>query len=189
MATTAAAANVSFDVTLANPSAAALAAGAPDWSVFRFYVTTDADVISIDDVQVRFQPVAVPLFQAPAPLGSNVEPPDPAFVAINRALEVDSWVSTPGATSHLGADLPGDGTGAWYDVSDDGPQNDFHFATLTFDWQPIFFFTGQVTVAGAQGPEHFPFLFGGPEPSAGFLGGGGFIAVAAWVRRRRQGPC
>jgi hypothetical protein len=183
----------------------AAAAGAPaGWSVFRFYATTDADIISIENVRIDMLPGYSPLFQVAPPFGRNTEPPSPAFIAINRALEVDSWISTPGPTTLTGADMPGDGTGAWSDETDDGPQTDFPFATLTLPprvhndaWGSYFKFRGRFALAGPGGPEYFPFLLGdwdqtiAPEPSGGILCAGGMAALALsrrWRTAKRSVP-
>jgi MYXO-CTERM domain-containing protein len=125
------------------------------------------------------------LFQVDPPFGSNIEPPNPAFIALNRALAYDSWITTPGETALTGADLPGDGTGAWGDATDDGPQSSFQFARMTTPVGVLVRFAGVVRVAGEHGPEDFPFsIFDVPEP------GGVALAVLAGLglgrARRRQ---
>jgi hypothetical protein len=117
------------------------------------FLTSDADIVSISDVRVNF-PNGGTLFQVAPPLGSNTEPPDPAFIAIRPRLESDSWLSTPGVTALTGTDLPGDGTGAWSDVTDDGPQSAFHWGRLgTPNLESSFEFTGRIDLAGPNGPE------------------------------------
>jgi hypothetical protein len=161
------------------------------------FVTTDADILSVNQVLVTL--TGGSLYQAPAPFGSNTEPPDPLFVGINPALAADSWISTPGATSRLGGDLPGDGTGSWGDLTNDGPQTNFKFAQLTI---PAFssgaraIFTGRISLAGANGPEvfsfgpnldleqfprpPFPTL---PEPGSGSLLTAGLLGLSPFRRR------
>jgi hypothetical protein len=165
------AATVSFGYPiLASPSAAAIAAGVPaNSSISKFYVTTDADILSVHQVQVTLY--GGQLYQVPPPFGSDTEAPDPAFLALNRALEADSWITTPGATSRLGggSGFPGDGTATWGDLTNDGPQTNFQFAQFTV--VPGFgcgMFTARISVAGSVGPEiltfetYFPSLC--PEP-------------------------
>jgi len=147
--------------------------------VHKFFATTNADILSVNQVQV--QVAGGGLFQIAPPFGSNIEPPDPAFVGLNETLNWDSWVTTPGPTVLLGADLPGDGTGTWGDLSSDGPQTNFHFARLTIPQGTTGLFTGRISVAGAAGPEVFPFSFplGIPEPAGLAPMSLGLISLAA----------
>jgi hypothetical protein len=161
--------------------------------ILMYFVTTDADILSVNQVLVTFTGGAS-LYQVAAPFGSNTEPPHPAFVALNASLAADSWISTPGATSRLGGDLPGDGTGSWGDLTNDGPQNNFHFATLTI---PSFasgaraIFSGRISLAGSNGPEPKVFTLGAPqppyptlpEPGAATLIAIGLLGLGAFRRR------
>ncbi len=97
--------------------------------LYSFSATTDGDILSVNNVQLILEQGVSP-YQVPPPFGSNVEPPPPAFIAIVPNLRVDSWITTPGATTLLGADLPGDGASTWGDLSNDGPQTNFKFAQL-----------------------------------------------------------
>jgi hypothetical protein len=178
------AATVAFSASLAPPSAAAIAAGVPaNECIAKFFVTTDADILSVNQV-ITFT-MGGPFFQVPPPFGSDTEPPDPAFLSLNRALEADSWITTPGATSKLGggSGFPGDGTGTWGDLSNDGPRANFQFAQLTIPDGQGGTFHGRISVAGASGPEAFEFVFPFciPEPSTGLL-----LALGALVGLRAR---
>jgi len=159
----------------------------------KLFLSSDADILSISHVRVVF-PNGGSLFQIAAPLGSNVEPPHPAFIAAFPDLAFDSWLSTPGATSRQGTDLPGDGTGEWFDVIDNGPQTNFQWGMLTAT-APIdaaFTFTGRINLAGTSGPVIQPFRIDGqtgevtiPEPATlGPAGAAGVILQLAMRRRR-----
>lgn len=164
LTSTSQAATVEFWSSLSSPSPEAVAAGAPvGGEIFDVFVTTDADILSINQVLIDKD-----LFNVDSPFGSNTAPAPPEFVALNRALEADSWITTPGATALLGPDLDAtDGTSAFGDLSNDGPQTDFHFARLTAINESSLSFSGRVSVAGPSGPEAFPF-------SLGYLIEGGF---------------
>lgn len=150
-------ATVEFSFELSNPTPEAVAAGVPDGAnILDFFVTTDADILSIGEVQI----CADEIFNVDPPFGSDSAPPDPLFIDFNRALEADSWITTPGNTSLLGPGLEEtDGTTTFGDLTNDGPQNRFNFARLTVTTLFQFGFTGQVTVAGSAGPESFRFRF------------------------------
>jgi hypothetical protein len=154
--------------------------------IAKFFVTTDADILSVNQVLVSLSGGAT-LYQVNPPFGSNTEAPDPAFLALNASLAADSWISTPGATSRLGGDLPGDGTGSWGDLTNDGAQGaPFHFATLTI---PSFAsgaratFTGRISLAGATGPEPKVFTLHIPEPTSLGLIGSSLLGLAGFRRR------
>ena len=150
------------------------------WDRYKFFVSTDADLLSINQVLVTS---IQSLFQVAPPFGSNTEPPDPLFVQLLRALALDSWITTPGDTVLLGGDIPGDGTGTWGDLSDDGSQSNFQFAQLSFPTGTTGRFTGRVSVAGSTGPENFPFDFLiVPEPATSGLAAMTLLALAA-IRR------
>ena len=150
------AATVEFSVSTSPVSAEAEAAGAPaGGTIFDYFVTTDADILSVDQVLVDVSGGS--FFQVPPPFGSDTVAPDAAFLNLNRALEADSWITTPGSTNLLGPGLDmTDGTSTFGDLSNDGPQTDFHFARFGMPPDATGTFSARVTVAGASGPESFP---------------------------------
>jgi hypothetical protein len=182
-----------FEVELYRPSSALVELGVPADSVIsRYFVTTDADIVSINNVRVS----GGPLFSVPPPFGSIAEPPPPEFLPFDRRLVVDSWITTPGPTSLLGPDLPGDGTSTWGDLQNDGPQTRFWFAQLTA--VPFFTFSGRVGLRVGGTPVNFdfslplpidvPFEFLPVIPEPGALG---LLAIACpavlhWVRPLRR---
>ena len=153
------AATVEFSVSTSPVSAEAEAAGAPaGGTIFDYFVTTDADILSVDQVLVDVSGGS--FFQVPPPFGSDTVAPDAAFLALNRALEADSWITTPGLTNLLGPGLDmTNGTSTFGDLSNDGPQTDFHFARFGMPPDATGTFSARVTVAGASGPESFPLSF------------------------------
>ena len=184
LATTANAASVSIDVEYLPVPQAAIDAGAPEGTTINVFATTDADILSIGRAMVDLS-FGAPgeLFNVAPPFGSNDTPPDPAFIAFNEALLADSWITTPGDTTRLGADLPGDNNTTFGDLSNDGPQNMFQFASLTVPTGTWGFFSGQVTVAGSAGPESFDFRIVVPEPATMMLVSLGLVGVVAARRR------
>lgn len=185
-ASAASAATLNWYVTSDSPGAAEIAAGVPaDAVAYRFYLTSDVDVISVNNIKISVAKGGE-LFQVPPPFGSNTAPPSPEFLALNPALAFDSWVTTPGSTSLLGPDLPGDGTSTWGDLTDDGPQTGFHFATLTVGRRFFPQLTGRIALNDGGTPQNFDlgFMFGVPEPATFVLAGIGVVGVLA-VRRRR----
>jgi hypothetical protein len=149
----ASAATLEFDFECAPVPVAAVRDGAPACGViFRYFVTTSHDILSVNQVLIT----GPAPFQVAPPFGSNTEPPPPEFIALRPSLLADSWITTPGVTSRLGPDMPGDGTSTWGDLTNDGPQTRFQFAQLT---TPSGFgrFQGRISLAGDTGPVAFPF--------------------------------
>jgi hypothetical protein len=187
-----AAATQAATVTFSTPTARAVSqaestGGAPaGGTVYSYFVTTDADILSIGFVQITPDG----LYQSP--VGSNFNPvlDDRALLAAFPALGADSYIDTPGNTVILGVDMPGDGTAnsAWGDTSDDGARQNFKFAQLTFPQGARGFFSGNVTVSSAAGPESFNFNFPIPipEPTSLSLATVALLGVVA-PRRRPMG--
>lgn len=173
------AATATFSATRRTTSPEEVANGAPaGGDVYKYFVTTDADILSISNVQIMS---SAPLFQVAPPWGSNIKPPPPEFLALFPSLSADSWITTPGPTHILGSDMPGDGQSLWGDFTNDGPQVHFQFAQLTLPPGATANFTGRIALRGATGPEYFPIV---PEPCSWLLAGIGATALAACRRRR-----
>ncbi len=177
----------SIDVTrmITRVSTEAAAAGAPQNGVTgMFSVTTDGDILSVNNVMIEL-PAGVSLYNNTT-FGSNVEPPNPALIPIARDLEADSWISTPGATSLLGPDFPGDGTSTWGDLVDSGPQSNFKFATLSMPAQAKGWFNFRVSIADptAEGGIYTEsFRLAIPEPASAGLLGMSLLGLASLRRR------
>ena len=172
--------------------AAAVVSPAAGGTVIDGFVTTDADILGIRNWMVS---PSQGVFNVAPPFGSDTAPPDPVLVALNRALEIDSWVTTPGETSAVVAGsltpppdwlsaMDGSFT-AFSDETDDGPQDRFHFTRITFG--PGFggSMAGEIVVAGSAGPEFYPFSIVVPEPNAAMLLCVGVLVCAACQERRR----
>lgn len=165
------------------------AGGAPaDGDVYDYRVTTDGDILSVFAVQVSLNDGAT-LFNVPAPFGSNVNSPDPSFIVLRPALGADSWITTPGATTLLGGDLPGDGVNTTFgDTSIDGAQTDFMFARLTVPSGATGTFSGWISILGGDGSpydQQFSFPIGVPEPATIAMAGMGLIGMIGVARRRK----
>jgi hypothetical protein len=145
-----------------------------DSDIHRFFVTTDADILSIHSIRITDssgQPLDTLYHHA---LGDpmNAEPGNPALVPAFPGLQYDSWVTTPGVTTRMFADLPGDGQTAFGDISNDGPQNNFVFAQFTVPGGTAINFQGVVSILSTDNPGQMydaPFSFVSPlvpEPAA-----------------------
>jgi hypothetical protein len=145
-----------------------------------FSVTTDSDILSISNVSFTG---AAQLYQNA--LNGDVEPPNPAFVAVFPELGVDSWISTPGGTSSAGGGFASDDA-TWFDSDSTGPAVNFQFATLTLPPGLVGVFKGNINTVGPGGSvvDSFAFEFRIPEPTS--LGLAGFGMLAALVARRRN---
>jgi hypothetical protein len=178
------------------PSASAIAAGAPaDARIHEFTVTTDADILQVDQVVITLG-AGVSLYNVANPSGgSNAEPPTALFETLVPSLSADTWISTPGATSIAGNDQDpfGSTNNSWFDTTADGAVSNFMFARLTAT--ASYFsssFSGRVQVVGANGPENFPFTvaFIGPEivPEPASIGMMAAAMMGLAVFRRRLVP-
>ncbi len=188
------AATVSFSRTIGSPSSAAIAVGVPPDEIYNsYYITTDADIVSFNQVRDRLN-ISFGPYQIAPPLGSDTEPPDPANFSINPGLEADAWITTPGPTLRTvfgnAGNFPGGDT--WSDTTNDGPQTNFQFAHYAIPSDVNGFLEGSVTVAGPSGPETFPFSllinfpFVVPELGTGTLASMSVSAVAVFRRRRSK---
>jgi hypothetical protein len=164
-------------------------APSPGW-VHQFFVTTDADILVIDEVRIFTfgnEPLTN-MFNSGPPFASNSDPPNPIFVSLWPALGADSWVTTPGITARAGADLPGDGSTAFFDTSNDGPQTNFQFAQITVPEGTLFGFSGRITIASTLSsgtPYTVPFYFPiWPEPSSLTIAGLASLGLVSLARRR-----
>ena len=171
-------------------TAAEAGGGAPaDGDVYEFRVTTDGDILSIFGVQVSLNGGATLYNNAFGDAG-NANPPNPALVVAFPALSADSWVTTPAAVSNrLGPDLPGDGANTTFaDLTSDGPQNNFLFASLTVPAGTQGIFKGNVSILGSNGSpfdQAFSFNLGIPEPASIAMAGMGLIGMIGVARRRK----
>jgi hypothetical protein len=171
-------AQVHISLTSSQPTSEAVAGGVPaSLFILGWFATTDADIVAIDQVRVTLERGV--LYQSL--LGSNVEPPNPVIAAAFPSLTADSWITTPGPTVLIGADLPSDGLGTWADLTEDGQQTNFKFAQLTVGSAGVF--SGRFLFNGPSGPEAIPFDIPFlPEPSGGLLAA---MAVCGLARVRR----
>jgi hypothetical protein len=157
--------------------------------VYQFRVTTDGDILSVNNIQITLEGGAT-LFNNTFGDASNANPPAPGLEAAFPSILADSWITTPASTtSRLGPDLPGDGTTTFGDTVDSGPQNNFMFAQLTVPAGTVGRFTGRVSIAADGGASVFdqPFdLAIGeviPEPGSALLASMSLLGFAALRRR------
>jgi hypothetical protein len=153
---------------------------------YQFLATTDGDILSIDNIEITTAPPTA-LYQHPFGDPSNANPPTLGLDAVFPSIVSDSWFDTPGASSRLGPDLPGDGTTTFGDLSNDGPQADFIFAQLTFPLPVSWSVSGRVSIAGGGGTtvynQPFNFVFV-PEPASASVAA---IGLSAYCMRSRRG--
>jgi hypothetical protein len=167
--------------------------------VHQWRVTTDADILSVNNVQIMWYSGSAALYNNPFGDPSNANPGNPLLIPTFPALGVDSWITTPSPnTARLGPDLPGDGTTTFGDLQDNGPQTDFVFAQITLSEPAFMRFTGRISIASSNRPgEVYSVRFRAdpyevvvipdiPEPTTQALAGLGLIAVAACRRRSLQ---
>jgi hypothetical protein len=151
------AASVSLYRSVRSVTPAEAAAGAPlGGYVSDFFVDTDSDILSFNQIGVT-----APLYQHS--LGRDDGPVNDAMLPMSAALSADSYITTPGPTVMLGGGF-GDKNALWGDLTNGGPQHNFHFARLTAS-QPGEF-SGNVTVRGYSDPVYVPFKFALPASAA-----------------------
>ena len=175
-------ASVEVFFEFSKPDSSMVKAGVPaNATIMDGFATTDADILSIGKVLIES---SEPLFNVDPPFGSDTGF-DLPFLAVNPLWLADSWITTPGDTWLLGPGLEEtDGTSTWGDLSNDGAQNRFQFARLTFLPGTLQSFSGQVTLRGDNGPESFPFSIVVPEPT-----GLALCAVLLIVLSLRRDEC
>lgn len=175
----ASAAVITYSTSSRPTTAAEIGGGAPEGTVHSYFVTTDADILSVGSFKMD---VSNPVYQNS--FGTNNDKPNAALIPVFPALAADTYVDTPGNTSILGTDLPGDGgpnTG-FGDLSDNGAQTNFQFAQMTVPTGTTGRFFGNVTIAGNfTQPFDFPLI---PEPTSIVMAGFGLVGMIAAARRR-----
>jgi hypothetical protein len=173
-------------------NAAEAAGGAPlNGDVYQFMVTTDADILSVNQVRIydflTGQPLTLyhhPLVGVQFPVGS-----EPIF----PGLSADSFIVTPGPTLLLGADLPGDGQTTFGDLTNDGPVDHYIFAQLTVPVGTQLGFSGGISIASVDNPgevfrKAFQFV-PVPEPSSLLVAAAAIAGGTALSRRARRSEC
>lgn len=184
VAQVATAGTATFSTSSRPVTAAEAGGGAPaGGTVFEFFVTTDLDILSIDQVNVV---PAASLFQEGV-VGSNVEAPNPALIAVFPALAADSFLTTPGTTNTTGGANPFlVPDSSWFDTDNNGAVTNFKMGQLTFgpNAAGAWTFAGRVNLAGTT-VENFPFEFSAiPEPSTLAMASLSLIGLA--FRRRNS---
>jgi hypothetical protein len=152
--------------------------------VFQFQVTTDGDILSVNNVQITLDGGAT-LFQNTFGDAGNANKPTAGLEAAFPSITADTWLDTPGVGSRLGPDLPGDGTTTVGDTSNDGPQTNFIFAQITVPHLTKGTFSGRISIAGQQAGTIFdqPFSFAIPEPASAAMAAFGLLGAIALRRR------
>ncbi len=125
----------------------------PGGFVHDFFVSAGSDLLSVNGVAID-----VPLFQHT--LGSDSAAPPASLLATAPALSADSFITMPGSTLVLGGGFGGGAESLWGDLSNDGPQENFHFARLTVNETGRF--AGQISLRGYDGIVNLPFDFALP---------------------------
>lgn len=145
-------------------------------AVHEFFVTSDADILSVNNVEISGT-----LYQDP--LGTDTGAPIPPFTELIPSLGADSWITTPGNTSTAGGGFSNPRS-SWFDSSNDGAVTHFMFARLTSP--NLRSFSGRVSVAGATSVENFEFAAPiVPEPASMAMAGMGLIGMIAASRSRK----
>jgi hypothetical protein len=180
--------SITFHPGVRTASEAEAAVGAPTFGkVWSFFVTTDGDILSVGKIAIT-NSVGAPLNPYQNVLGANNGPAAPAILIAFPGAAADSYINTPGNTSILGVDMPGDGSdnSAWGDLSNDGPQTNFKFAQLTFPTGVAWKFTGQVSIGSPTNPGNVftaPVSFEALEPGSFLMAAVGLVAVRSFRRR------
>jgi hypothetical protein len=158
--------------------------------VWTFTVTTDSDILAFENIKIEPLVGSGAMYHNPFGDPANANKPNPALIPAFPSLGDDSWFDTPGNTSRLGADLPGDGLTTFGDLDDNGPQVDFVFAQLTLP--PTFLqgvMTGRIAINSTASPgtpysQDFRIVFPVPEPAGALLAIVAAMPLA--IRRKRD---
>jgi hypothetical protein len=156
--------------------------------VYTFQITTDSDILAFENVSIVTTPAGAALYQNPFGDAGNANKPNDALIPAFPSLSADSYFDTPGNTSRLGADLPGDGATTFGDLDANGPQNNFVFAQLTYPGDVVGTLNFRASINSTVTPgvpfsQDFSIQFGIPEPASFGLCGFAMIGLAAARRR------